>query len=125
MTVYKIAHRLSLAARRVAAGTTYDYEDFDGDGSSPSPRCAAGFCPLGLALSTDLLLAFPDWKKPTLYAPQDLDVADLLVHELGADHRDYDAIVQDAEDFIEDWDAGLIDNLAIALNIKSNGEVQA
>lgn len=116
-TVYAIAKRFTLKARRAAAAREYarGTEEWQARGA----RADVGerrYCPLGVMLATDLALAFP------IGSPSAAKVASLLLTRGDCFAATPLALLRDplfleARQFIRDWDAGRIDSLADALGL--------
>jgi hypothetical protein len=98
---YEIARYLSDEAKRAAVARTYAPRPFTG------PRCADGFCPLGVALKAMEKCNDIGEFAP---APDVTEIASLL-------DSPRDACWDAACRFIVDWDGGRITDLAAALGV--------
>lgn len=110
--MYAIAGYLTEAQRRKALGVTYKPQS--PNGVTWVPRTDDGYCPLGLCLQDEIRKVFK--INIEIKAPGSFFIPPALGYKAATSK--YMDIAQDAQQFIHDWDANKITNLAEALGIE-------
>jgi hypothetical protein len=120
---YKIWERFPRNVLEEVVAQTYDHKAIeDASGYLPCPVTEAGFCPLGIALGGELRPR-PDPMEIAEWFVEVPFVEDENAEEYQELLAEYDTVYNAADQFIEDWDAGLIEDLAEAVGLKEDSNV--
>ena len=109
---YLIADYIPMERRRAAARATYLPLNTTA-GSRPCPTTADGCCPLGVAMETRSGIPWGSLVAEAILGERPFSFD-------GGNRDVWDTVVDAAWEFIEDWDAGRITDLATAFGVEKD-----